>query len=96
MDKLEMTELKEIVVKDRKQKIMGWRFLDYINYIVALREMEVKHRVIADFLNEKLKLNEKEGITNNDLMAIVSYWKKMNLINFDEVKRIKADIQRNM
>lgn len=93
MSKIELTELKEMVSQNNRLNIRGHQFLDYINDIVALRECGVRCRIIADYLNQKLSLEGKSAINNNELSKLVTYWKERKLINFDEVKRVKAMIE---
>ncbi len=67
----------------RKRKIAsipGYRYYEHLPVILAMRELGIKHRIIADYLNVVV-VNSPNKITNTVLCAYISKWKQHGLIN---------------
>lgn len=66
----------------RKRKIAsipGYRYFEHLPVILAMRELGLKHRIIADYLNVVV-VSSPTKITNTVLCSYISKWKKAGLI----------------
>lgn len=90
----EKVRTRDKIIKTKRQ--YGFVYLKYKNLIVALRLLDWKHRDIVDFLHEEIDdlkaLANIDRVDNNKLMRLVSHWRKNNMIDFDEVTKIKEGI----
>lgn len=90
----EKVRTRDKIIKTKRQ--YGFVYLKYKNLIVALRLLDWKHRDIVDFLHEEIDdlkaLANIDRVDNNKLMRLVSHWRKNNMIDFDEVTKIKDGI----
>jgi hypothetical protein len=80
--------------------IKGWRYLPYIVEILALRKLNVKHRVIAEWLNHVVVC--EVPLNNNSLSTYLCLWKKSNILDqvsekdIDEAcKKIQKESKNN-
>ena len=79
MSLLEIDDLVETYKQRSMAEIPGYRYYHHAVEILALRKLGVKHRLIAELLNRKVKADRP--LTNNHLSVLLSKWKASNLLN---------------
>lgn len=73
----------------------GWRYYPFVIEILALRELKVKNRAIADWLNTIV--THEIILNNNTLVAYISSWKTTGMldgISRELIDEAKTKIQR--
>lgn len=71
----------ELVDNFENRKIVnvpGYKFFPFVVEILAMRKLGMKHRQIADMLNQKVK--PEKPLTNQSLSNLVSRWKASGLL----------------
>lgn len=89
MKEIDYEKLRNFDGKRKLKAVYGYQYLPYCSLIVALKLSDWRYRDVLEFLytnvDEFIEVAKANRIDNNDLSKMVSYWKKNNLINFDEV-----------
>ena len=71
-------ELVESFDNRKIANVPGYKFFPYAVEILALRQLGLKHRLIADMLNRKVK--PEKPLNNQSLSNLVSRWKSSGLL----------------
>ena len=75
--------------------VKGWRYIPYVVEILACRELKIKNRAIADWLNTIV--HHDILLTNNTLISYISEWKIkgfLNEIDRRDIDNAKKKIQK--
>ncbi|MFA1584660.1 hypothetical protein ABZR37_03465 [Achromobacter ruhlandii] len=74
-------ELVELVETNKIVELPGFQVFKYVKQILALRSLGVKHKVIAPWVNKRLKEDGVNKIVNNKTLGnLISIWKKRGAI----------------
>lgn len=91
-EEIKMEELKAVLMesieKRKRENAYQHPLLLYVNHIEAMVKSGARHRDIAEFFNDKLKLEGSAKFNNNRLANVRAYWRKKNLIDINEVNKL--------
>jgi len=97
-EEIKLEELKAVLIesieKKKKENAYQHPLLLYVNHIEAMVKSGARHRDIAEFFNQKLKLEGSSKFNNNRLANVRAYWKKKNLIDFNEVNKLITEFSK--
>lgn len=96
MKEIDYNKLRSFDAKRKIRTVYGYQYLQYCPTIVALKLSSWRYRDVLEFLytqvDEFIEIPKTNRIDNKDLTKMVSYWKKNNLIDFDQVEIEKKKI----
>lgn len=92
-ENINIDDLKSLLIKSiqnkRKRKPYHHQLLPHINYIEAFIKEGGLHTDLAIYFN---RLYNTDIYTNNKIQSLRYYWKKINIINAQEVEKIRSDL----